>query len=84
MTEEGRRIKDIEWEWEKKKRRREREERKRARDWKKEERVKKKNIILIIHPCYSVVLYTHTYCGKDVKKIGFKHPDEGCFYEFSG
>ena len=57
-----------------KKRRREKSER--------EERGKNKHFFLSI--CYSVVLYTHTYCSEDVKKFKFTHLDDACFYEFGG
>ena len=70
---------------EKEKKKRERRERESQRLRKKRiESKEKKYIILIIHPCYSVVLYTHTYCSENVKKIGFTHLDEGCFYKFGG
>ena len=63
---------------------RERRERESRRLRKKRIENKEKKIILIIHPCYIVVLYAHTYCRENVKKFGFTHPEEGCFYEFGG
>ena len=69
---------------ERKEEERERRERESQRLRKKRIENKEKKIILIIHPCYSVVLYTHTYCRENVKKFEFTHPNEGCFYEFGG
>jgi len=52
-----------------------REERKKESEIeKKEKREERKYIILIFHPCYSVVLYGHTYCSEHVKKFGFSYP----------